>query len=104
MSISRSGRAALWAEAAELADPPGPNAPPHTVDFYLYGGKYVYTWTNGDSSAQTEYTTDGTNRAATLAAGVSEWASGSSTFNPNFGVRHTRGGILNPLTGWVGVA
>ncbi len=104
MSLSKGGSRMLQAAAADLTNPLGPDAPPSNFAWEFYSGtKYRYTWTNGDASAYTEFTDDGVNKARTLGPGVSHWDSGSTVLNTDSGVRHKKGSIYNPTSGWIGV-
>jgi len=91
----------LWAEAAELASPLGPDGPPSNISWYLYGGKYVYTWDNYDSAYETQVSIDsGATVLVTKGAGVTEWNSGSPSLTPLFVVRHRQGGLFSS---WAGI-
>ncbi len=97
----------LYAKAPDLAaappDPPPPLGPPTNVGWEYYSGtKIMYTWTNSQSPVNTEYSLDGGDTVAgSFGTGVQSWASGSTTLNTAFEVRHENGG---ERTVWVGFA
>ncbi|GAG39305.1 unnamed protein product [marine sediment metagenome] len=97
----QSAMAMLWAAAADLASPPGPDGPPSNVDFEYYSDALIrYTWDNYSAQYSTQYSLDdGSTVEKTLAAGRDSWDSGSTEFEQGFAVRHSYGGFSI----WVGV-
>lgn len=92
----KSAWAMLWAAAADLADPLGPNGPPSNVQENVYGnGKYYYTWDNYDASYGISISTDGgTSVYSNLPAGTTSWDSGSA-IPTDFAVRHYQGALTS---------
>lgn len=99
MSGVPSASRSLWAAAADLADPLGPNGPPSNVQENQYGnGKYYYTWTNYDASYGISISIDGGSSVyQNLVPGTTQWDSGSAV-PTDFAVRHYQGGFV---TDWV---
>lgn len=94
------GMAMLWAAAADLADPLGPNGPPSNVQQNQYGdGKYYYTWDNYDASYGIQYSYD---NGSTVEGSLTPGTTHKDTIQqkPEFAVRHYQGSLYSDWAGW----
>ncbi len=92
MTLSKGGRAMLYAQAADLIVGDPPSGPPTNVAWEYYSGtKILYSWTNAGQYT-TEYSYDsGTTVKGSFGPGVSQFESGSTTLQELFAVRHING-------------
>ena len=87
----------LAAQAADLANPLGPDGKPTNLGYdYYSGSKISYYWTNYDSSYSTEIDDDGDDvKERTVGPGVARWDSGSAILKSSLQVRHKSGGLFS---------
>jgi hypothetical protein len=102
MSVNPGGNRMMFAVAADLANPLGPDGPPSNVTEYQEGsGKYGYEWVNYDSSYFTQYSYDG---GSTVEGALGPGVTSKLTISRQllFAVRHASGGLYSAWAQLIG--